>query len=107
MASSISNRRIVFGLGVVALLLGLWAPEQAVAQTFAEYICDDGTPIGAAFIKEPRSVSLQVDGKSVNLPLRIAISGTRYKKSGVTFWIKRDKVYFKRPRARETVCRER
>jgi membrane-bound inhibitor of C-type lysozyme len=83
------------------------AAAPASAQTFAEYACDDGTPVTAAFVREPRSISLQIDGKSVNLPLRAAISGTRYKKSGFTFWIKRDRVLFKRPRARETVCRHR
>lgn len=92
--------RVALTFVVVAL-----AATPALTQTFANYRCDDGTPIGAVFFSDTKTVALQYDGKSITLPYRIAISGTRYKKSGVTFWIKRDKVYFKRPKARETVCR--
>lgn len=87
------------------LALVVVAARPAVAQTFANYRCNDGTPIAAVFFNDNRTVTLHFDGKSILLPYRAAISGARYKKSGVTFWIKRNKVYFKRPKARETVCR--
>jgi hypothetical protein len=60
----------------------------AQAQTFAHYNCNDGTQFAAAFYEG--SVALQLDGKALLLPQRLALPGNvRYAKSGVTISIKR------------------
>jgi membrane-bound inhibitor of C-type lysozyme len=58
------------------------------AQTFLQYRCDDGAQLSVTFMDKQRRAFMQLDGKSLSLPQRLAASGARYAKSGVTFWIK-------------------
>lgn len=63
-------------------------PISAHAQTFASYQCNDGAQFAAAFYEG--SVALQLDGKALLLPQRVALPGNvRYSKSGVSISIKR------------------
>jgi membrane-bound inhibitor of C-type lysozyme len=82
---------------VVSALLGaalLATATPASAQQFVAYECTDGTQFEAAFLT--KSVSVQLDGKGLILPQRLAASGARYSKSGVSLWIKGKKATLKR-----------
>jgi hypothetical protein len=69
-----------------AAIACLTAP--ASAQVFAQYNCSDGAQFGAAFYEG--SVAIQLDGKALLLPRRVALPGNvRYAKSGVTISITR------------------
>jgi len=39
---------------------------------------------------------LQLDGKSVRLPQFVSVTGTRYRKDGITVWIKGDRATLRR-----------
>lgn len=77
----------VFG----AALLAAWvagAPSRAVAQTsFQNYRCADGTQFIVGFFQYDSRAHLQLDGRSVTLAKRLALSGSRYAGSGVTLRI--------------------
>lgn len=87
-----------------AALMAAFAPAPVAAQTFANFRCDDGTELPAVFYDDSRTVSLQLDGKSIHLPRRLALNGARYAKGDVVLRINKQKVTLKRSGARETVC---
>ena len=87
-----------------ALLLVAASASGVSAQNFHQYACEDGSQVGVVFIQNPNSAVLQLDGKSVTLPQRMSGSGARYKKSGVTFWIKGKDAQLKRPKKKWTTC---
>ena len=61
------------------------APSAAFAQsTFQNYRCADGTQFIVGFFQYDSRAHLQLDGKAVTLPKRVALSGSRYRAKGVT-----------------------
>ena len=74
----------VFG----AALLAVWVagtPSRALAQTsFQNYRCAYGTQFIVGFFQYDSRAHLQLDGRSVTLAKRLALSGARYTGSGVT-----------------------
>jgi membrane-bound inhibitor of C-type lysozyme len=90
-------------IGMVLLLM-LFAGS-ARAQTFVSYTCADGSNISAAFYKGEKRMHMQLDGRAVVLPQRLAASGARYAKSGVSFWIKGLDATLRRPKTKATLCR--
>jgi membrane-bound inhibitor of C-type lysozyme len=77
--------------------------DPAKAQTFVTYHCQDGTEFIAAFYQSQGVVYLRLDGKDLTLPQRIAASGARYAKGGITLWIKDNGASLRRAR-RTTQC---
>jgi hypothetical protein len=72
---------------VLLVLAGIW-PTPSSAQIFASYSCHDGAQFGAAFYEG--SVALQLDGKALLLPRRLALPGNvRYSRSGVSISIRK------------------
>jgi membrane-bound inhibitor of C-type lysozyme len=57
------------------------------AQTFLTYRCHDGSEFVVAFYEGDKRAHLQLDGKAVALPKRIALSGSRYAKGDITLRI--------------------
>jgi membrane-bound inhibitor of C-type lysozyme len=82
------NRRkaAIFGaaLSVVAIAAGA---VPALAQTFQNYRCADGTRFIVGFFQYDTRAHMQVDGRAVTLPRRLALSGSRYSGDGVTLKI--------------------
>ena len=79
--------------------------SSAAAQSFLYYKCEDGTQFITMMMNESRSVYMQLDGRSHTLPRRLAHSGERFSKSGVSFWIRGDYATLKRSRTPRTICR--
>ena len=71
----------VFG---AAFVWGTIASSAAFAQTFQNYRCADGTQFIVGFFQYDSRAHLQLDGRSVTLAKRLALSGSRYTGSGVT-----------------------
>ena len=80
----------IFAAGVLAAgLAGASSVALAQQTRFQNYLCADGTQfIVGTFQYDPRA-HLQLDGKSVTLAKRLALSGARYSGSGVTLKITR------------------
>jgi len=81
-------RRITIFAAVLAVVAASGAPSAALAQQqFRNYRCADGTQFMAAFFQYDSRAHLQLDGKAVTLPKRVALSGSRYSGKGVTLRI--------------------
>jgi membrane-bound inhibitor of C-type lysozyme len=81
---SLRRQFIALLAAVAAVLIG--APP-AVAQTLVTYSCVDGSEFVLAFFAGDRSAHLQLDGKALLLPRRVALSGTRFAKGDITLKI--------------------
>jgi membrane-bound inhibitor of C-type lysozyme len=79
-------RRHVIGALALAGVAGL--PASAQAQRFIAYECSDGAQFQAALLDREGMAYLQLDGHAYQLPKKIAYTGTRYAKGGVTFWVR-------------------
>jgi membrane-bound inhibitor of C-type lysozyme len=74
-------------LAIIIVVGGISSARQADAQTFRTYRCADGTQFIVGFYDEDKRAFLQIDGESVTLAKRLAVSGTRYSGAGVTLSI--------------------
>jgi membrane-bound inhibitor of C-type lysozyme len=74
--------------GVLVVLSAAGAAAPASAQTFLHFTCVSGAQFEATLFSDTRAIFLQLDGRSLRLPKRIAASGSRYAKGGVTLRIK-------------------
>jgi len=90
-------------LSLTAVLI-VGSHQCAHAQKFFNYTCADGSQFVAAFFPQSKSAYLQLDGKAMTLPQRLAASGARYAKGGITFWIKGNQAQLKRPKKTWTQC---
>ena len=81
-------RKITIFGAALALTAAATAPSGALAQPqFQNYRCADGTQFIVGFFEYDSRAHLQLDGRSVTLGKRLALSGARYTGSGVTLKI--------------------
>ena len=60
----------------------------ATAQRYTAYECNDGAQFQVALLDRESVAYLQLDGKALQLPKKIAYTGNRYAKDGYTFWVR-------------------
>src|SRR3954466_13216785 len=78
------RRNPIFGAGLCVVAMAA-LPSAAFAQSsFRNYRCADGTQFIVGFFQYDSRAHLQLDGRSVTLGKRLALSGARYTGSGVT-----------------------
>ena len=81
-------RKITIFAAALAGAAAAGLPSAALAQgQFRNYRCADGTQFMAGFFQYDSRAHLQLDGKAVTLPKRVALSGSRYQAKGVTLRI--------------------
>jgi membrane-bound inhibitor of C-type lysozyme len=81
-------RKITIFGAALALVAAAAVPSAATAQTrFQNYRCADGTQFIVGFFQYDPRAHLQLDGKALTLPKRVALSGSRYQGKGVTLRI--------------------
>lgn len=99
------RKTIVFGavLGGLGIAIGI-SPAVAQKTTFQTYRCGDGSEFIVGFFQYDPRAHMQVDGKSVTLAKRMALSGSRYSGSGVTLTMTKAGVRLKHARRPETAC---
>jgi membrane-bound inhibitor of C-type lysozyme len=61
---------------------------QAAPQTFLSLHCGDGTEFVASFYETGRRAQVQLDGKALTLPRRLALFGPRYSAGAITLRMK-------------------
>lgn len=77
-------RNTIFGAALCAVAM-VAEPVGAVAQSsFRNYHCADGSQFTAGFFQYDKRAHLQLDGKALTLPKRVALTGSRYQAKGVT-----------------------
>lgn len=101
------NWRIASVLGVVLAVLGTaigaW-PAVAQNTAFQTYRCADGSEFIVGFFEYDPRAHVQVDGKSLTLAKRVAVSGARYSGGGVTLKITKAGATLKHARRSVTTC---
>jgi len=93
--------RVIAGIAGSVLLAGA-----AAADNISLYQCADGLQFALAFYEADTHAHIQLNGKSLALPKRLALSGSRYAASGVTLRIDKDATTLKRPREPATTCKK-
>jgi membrane-bound inhibitor of C-type lysozyme len=56
-----------------------------------------------ALFPDTKAAFLQLDGKSIRLPRFVSVTGTRYRKDGITLWIRSDRATLRRT-GKRTEC---
>jgi membrane-bound inhibitor of C-type lysozyme len=92
--------RLITLLGAAAIVIG---QPPAVAQTLATYSCLDGSEFVVGFFAGDRSAHLKLDGKTMLLPRRLSLSGTRYAKGDISLSMTKTTTILKRGK-RSTEC---
>ena len=91
-------------LAFIAMAGGTVATRPAVAQTFQNYHCADGTHFIVGFYDYDKRAFLQIDGKAVPLAKRLTLSGARYSGEGVTLKIGKSGTTVKHLKRPVTAC---
>src|SRR6185295_6139274 len=83
------NRRniTIFGAMLGLAAMAAMASPAAAQSSFRNYRCADGSQFIVGFFQYDKRAHLQLDGKAVTLPKRVALSGSRYQGKGVTLRI--------------------
>src|SRR5437868_14828358 len=99
------KRNDIATFGAALLLATVGGSSIALAQTtFQTYRCGDGTEFIVGFFEYDKRAHMQVDGKSVTLQKRIALSGARYSGGGVTLTVKKSGTTIKVGKQPVTSC---
>jgi membrane-bound inhibitor of C-type lysozyme len=96
------NRRNSSIFGV--MLLAAVGSSPALAQSFQNYRCADGTQFIVGFFEYDKRAHLQIDGKAVTLGKRLTLSGARYSGGGVTLKITKAGTTVKHAKRPVTAC---
>jgi membrane-bound inhibitor of C-type lysozyme len=93
-------------LGAALIIAGVATPPSpALTQTtFQTYRCADGSQFIVGFFGYDPRAHLQIDGKSVTLAKRLALSGSRYSGGGVTLKITKSGTTLKHAKRPTTAC---
>jgi len=95
------QKHSIFGATLWVVAAGA---SPAMAQTFQNYRCADGTQFIVGFFEYDNRAHLQIDGKAVTLARRVGLSGARYTGGGVTLKITRTGTTVKHARRAVTAC---
>jgi membrane-bound inhibitor of C-type lysozyme len=93
----------IFGAALV-VAGGVTGSSPALAQTFDNYHCADGTKFIVGFFKYDKRAHLQIGGQAVTLNRRVALSGSRYSGGGVTLMMTKAGVMVRQARRPVTAC---
>ena len=86
------------------MLLAAVGSSPALAQSFQNYRCADGTQFIVGFFEYDSRAHLQIDGRAVTLVRRLALSGSRYSGGGVTLKITKAGTTVKHAKRPVTAC---
>jgi hypothetical protein len=87
------RRDFITIFGAAGILIG---QSPVFAQTFRTYNGYDGSQFILAFFEGDKRAHLQLDGRAITLPKRIALSGSRYAKGDISLRITKTVITLKR-----------
>jgi membrane-bound inhibitor of C-type lysozyme len=97
----------IFGVALCATAMAAASSAALAQSTFRNYRCADGAQFMVGFFQYDSRAHLQLDGKALTLPKRVALSGSRYQAKGVTLRITRAGVTtLKHAKRRTTTCEQ-
>ena len=97
----------IFGVALCAAAGAIASPAAFAQESFRNYRCADGAQFVVGFFRYDSRAHLQLDGKALTLPRRVALSGSRYQAKGVTLRITRTGIMtLKHARRPVTTCEQ-
>jgi membrane-bound inhibitor of C-type lysozyme len=96
-------KAVVFGAALFAVGMASGA-SPALAQTFQNYRCADGSRFIVGFFEYDKRAHLRIDGTAVTLAKRLALSGSRYSGGGVTLRIGGEGTTLRHAKRPTTAC---
>jgi len=82
-----SRKITIFGAALFAAGIAAASSAAFAQSTFKNYRCADGTQFMVGLFQYDSRAHLQLDGKALTLPKRVALSGSRYQAKGVSLRI--------------------
>jgi membrane-bound inhibitor of C-type lysozyme len=83
-------------IGAIAIAAFVSTAVPAAAETYRHYDCEGGAQFELVLFADRSTAFLQLDGKSLRLPKSLSVTGERYRKNGVTIWIKDSRATLRR-----------
>lgn len=100
-------RSMIFGAVLCAAATAAVPTAASAQSSFRNYRCADGSQFTVGFFQYDKRAHLQLDGKALTLPKRVALTGSRYQAKGVTLRIsKAGVVTLKHARRKTTTCEQ-
>ena len=100
-------KAMIFGAALCAAAVAIMPLGASAQSSFRNYRCADGSQFKVGFFKYDKRAHLQLDGKALTLPMRVALTGSRYQAKGVTLRIsKAGVVTLKHARRKTTTCEQ-
>ena len=97
--------KALMGAAVLGAAAAEFVPTPAHAQGFQTYHCADGTQFVVGFYPYDSRAFVQIDGREITLPRRLALFGTRYSGGDVTLKMTRSgATTIRHAKRRESVC---
>jgi membrane-bound inhibitor of C-type lysozyme len=97
----------IFGAALCAAAVATIPSAASAQSSFRNYRCADGSQFMVGFFEYDKRAHLQLDGKALTLPKRVALTGSRYQAKGVTLRItKAGVVTLKHARRKTTTCEQ-
>lgn len=81
------RRNTILGAVLCAVGIAIVTSGAFAQSSFRNYRCADGAQFIVGFFQYDSRAHLQLDGKALTLPKRVALSGSRYQGKGVTLRI--------------------
>ncbi|WOH63218.1 MliC family protein [Bradyrhizobium sp. BWA-3-5] len=98
---------MIFGAALCAAAVATIPSAVSAQSSFRNYRCADGSQFVVGFFEYDKRAHLQLDGKALTLPKRVALTGSRYQAKGVTLRIsKAGVVTLKHARRKTTTCEQ-
>ena len=100
-------KAMIFGAALCAAAVAAIPSAASAQSSFRNYRCADGSQFMVGFFQYDKRAHLQLDGKALTLPKRVALTGSRYQAKGVTLRITRAGVVtLKHARRKTTTCEQ-
>jgi membrane-bound inhibitor of C-type lysozyme len=91
---------------VLATAAALLPAAPAQSETYYSYRCENGAEFTVTTFPGTRAAYIQLDGKALTLPKFFSITGTRYRRAGVTFWFRGERATIRRGGVRSECRRQ-
>jgi membrane-bound inhibitor of C-type lysozyme len=91
---------------VLAVAGTMWLAAPAQSETYYLYRCANGAEFEVALFADTRAAYIQLDGRAITLPKSFSVTGTRYRKAGVTFWFRGERATIRRGGVRSECRRQ-
>jgi membrane-bound inhibitor of C-type lysozyme len=93
-------------VAVSAYAAAMFVALPARSETYYFYRCENGAQFEVALFPDRRAAYIQLDGRAMVLPKFFSITGSRYRRAGITFWFRGERATIRRGGVRSECRRQ-